>query len=185
MDEKRRIRVSKFISKHLRHEPGAIGLVLEPGGWVLIDDLLAAATRADCPFTREELNHVVSVCEKRRFAFDESRTRIRASQGHSTDVDLQLEAVIPPTELYHGTAGRSLDAILRDGLLRMARHHVHLSADFATAFMVGSRHGKPVVLLVDSARMQMEGHTFFRSANGVWLVEQVPARYLRVLTSEK
>jgi len=185
MNDRRRIHISKFISKHLRHEPEAIGLVLEPGGWVPIDDLLAAAARAGCPFTRDELQHVVSACDKQRFALDETGTRVRANQGHSTNVELDLEPATPPAELYHGTAERWLDAILREGLLKMARHHVHLSSDTATARRVGSRHGKPVILVIDSAGMVADGHTFFRSANGVWLVERVPAQYLRLLTPEK
>jgi putative RNA 2'-phosphotransferase len=185
MNDRRRIHVSKFISKHLRHEPEAIGLVLEPGGWVAIDDLLAAAARAGCPFTPGELRQVVASCEKQRFAIDETGTRIRANQGHSTDVDLHLETATPPAELYHGTAERWLDAILQEGLRKMGRHHVHLSSDTATACRVGSRHGKPAILVVDAARMLVDGHTFFRSANGVWLVERIPAQYLRLLTPEK
>jgi putative RNA 2'-phosphotransferase len=185
MNDKRRVHLSKFISKHLRHEPEALGLTLEPGGWVLIDDLLAASARAGVHFTREELGEVVRLCDKQRFAFDETGTKVRANQGHSTEVDLRFEAAEPPAELFHGTAARNLDAILRDGLLKMARHHVHLSPDTATALKVGTRHGKPLILVVDAAKMRAEGHVFFRSANGVWLVEHVPPQYLRVLDPEK
>jgi putative RNA 2'-phosphotransferase len=184
MNDKRRIHISKFISKHLRHEPDAIGLLLEPGGWVPIDDLLAAMTSAGVLVTREELEQVVAKCEKRRFAIDDANRRIRANQGHSTEVDLQLEEAEPPDELYHGTATRNLDSILRDGVHKMARHHVHLSPDIATARKVGSRHGTPAVLVIEAARMRGDGHVFFRSANGVWLVEQVPAEYLRLLAPE-
>lgn len=184
MNEKRRIRVSKFVSKYLRHEPEALGLTLAPGGWVAVDDLLAGAARAGFPFTREELEHVLRTCAKQRFALDETGTRIRANQGHTAEVDLGLEPAEPPAELYHGTARRNLEAILREGLRRMARHHVHLSGDAATAAAVGSRHGSPVVLVCDSGRMRAGGHVFFRSANGVWLVEAVPAPYLRLLTPE-
>lgn len=184
MNDKRRIQISKFISKHLRHEPESIGLVLESGGWVSIDVLLPAASNAGFPFTRDELDHVVRASEKQRFAVDETGTRIRANQGHSIEVNLQFEPAEPPAELFHGTPQRNLEAILRDGLLRMARHHVHLSADRATALKVGTRHGKPVVLVVDAAKMRTVGLTFFRSANGVWLVEAVPSQYLRILTSE-
>lgn len=184
MDEKRRIRVSKFISKCLRHEPGALGLVLEPGGWVPIEDLLTNSTTAGFTFTRDELDHVVRICEKQRFAIDTSRTKIRANQGHSTDVELQLERAEPGAELYHSTAERNVESILRDGLLKMVRHHVHLSADLATAKKVGVRHGKPVVLVVDASKMLSDGHVFFRSANGVWLVDHVPPGYLRILAPE-
>ena len=180
MTDKRRV----HISKHLRHEPEAIGLTLEPGGWVLIEDLLAASARAGVRFTREELAEVVRRCDKQRFAIDETGAKIRANQGHSTEVDLQFEPAEPPAELFHGTAARNLDAILRAGLLKMARHHVHLSPETATALKVGSRQGKPVTLVVDAARMRSEGYVFFRSANGVWLVEHVPPQYLRVLDPE-
>jgi putative RNA 2'-phosphotransferase len=184
MNDKRRVHISKFISKHLRHEPEAIGLTLEPGGWVLIDDLLAAAAKAGCKFTRDELDTVVRLCDKQRFAIDETATKVRANQGHSTEVELQFEPAEPPAELYHGTAERSTEAILCGGLLKMARHHVHLSHDTATARKVGVRHGRPVILVVDAAGMRADGHVFFRSANGVWLVEHVPPQYLRILSPE-
>ena len=181
MDDKRRIRLSKFMSLVLRHQPDTAGLTLEPGGWVLIDDLLAGAARAGVRFTRDELNDVVGNCEKQRFALDDTGFRIRANQGHSTEVELLFEPADPPAELYHGTADRNLPMILRDGLSKMARHHVHLSPDTLTATKVGQRHGKPVVLVVDSAKMRADGHTFYCSANGVWLVECVPPEYLRVM----
>ena len=181
MDDKRRVRISKFMSLVLRHEPEKANLTLEAGGWVLIDDLIAGAAGAGFRFTREELEAVVKACDKQRFALDETGTKIRANQGHSAEVDLQFEPAEPPAELFHGTAERNLVAILRDGLLKMARHHVHLSPDTTTATKVGSRHGKVVVLVVDAAKMRAEGHVFYRSANGVWLVEHVPPQYLRVL----
>jgi putative RNA 2'-phosphotransferase len=123
----------------------------------------------------------VKACEKQRFALDDSGTKIRANQGHSTEVDLQFEPAEPPAELFHGTADRNLESILRDGLVKMARHHVHLSPDAETARKVGSRHGKPVILVADASRMRADGRTFYCSANGVWLVEAVPPQYLRVM----
>ena len=180
MNDKQRIRASKFLSKVLRHEPESAGLVLEPGGWVPVLDLLNGLARAGLQLTRDELATVVANCEKQRFAFDEGGARIRANQGHSTEVELQLEPAEPPAELFHGTAEASLAAILRDGLRKMARHHVHLSPDDATAWKVGQRHGAPVVLTVDAAGMRTAEHVFYRSANGVWLVEHVPPEYLRV-----
>lgn len=180
MDDKRRTRTSKFISKVLRHEPESIGLTLETGGWVLVADLLSGLATAGTRITREELEAVVARCDKQRFAFDETGTKIRANQGHSAEVDLQLEPAEPPAELFHGTARTNLAAVLRDGLNKMARHHVHLSADAATATKVGQRHGPPVVLVVDAGKMRAAGHEFFCSANGVWLVEAVPPEYLRV-----
>ena len=179
MNDRRRVHVSKFLSRHLRHAPADLGLTLEPGGWVPIDALLAGAAAAGSPITREELDEVVRSSDKQRFAVDETGTRIRANQRHSVEVDLQLEPAEPPAELFHGTAERNVEAILRDGLRKMARHHVHLSPDTQTATKVGQRHGKPVVLVVDAARMRADGHTFYRSANGVWLVDEVPARYIR------
>jgi putative RNA 2'-phosphotransferase len=181
VDDKRRVRISKFMSLVLRHEPEKANLTLEEGGWVLIDDLLAGADGAGVRFSRDELEAVVKACDKQRFAIDETGTKIRANQGHSTEVDLQLEPAEPPGELFHGTAERNLAAVLRDGLFKMARHHVHLSPDTVTATKVGSRHGKPVILVIDAAKMRAQGHVFYRSANGVWLVEHVPPQYLRVL----
>jgi putative RNA 2'-phosphotransferase len=181
VDDKRRIRISKFMSLMLRHEPEKANLTLEPGGWVLIDDLLTGCASAGMRFSRTELEAVVKDCAKQRFAIDESGTKIRANQGHSTEVDLQLEPAEPPAELFHGTAERNLVAILRDGLLKMSRHHVHLSADPETATKVGARHGKPAILVIDAAKMRADGHIFYCSTNGVWLVETVPPQYLRVL----
>jgi putative RNA 2'-phosphotransferase len=184
MNDKRRIHISKFMSKYLRHSPEEIGLTLEPGGWVSVSDLIDGAARSGFRFTREELEVVVESCDKQRFAIDETGERIRANQGHSAEVDLQFEPATPPAELFHGTVERNLGAILQDGLLKMARHHVHLSANKETAIKVGQRRGKPVILIVDSARMLGDGHTFFVSANGVWLVDHVPPKYLRVFTTE-
>lgn len=181
MEPTRRVKISKYLSKHLRHQPERLGLTLAPGGWVPVADLLAGCTRNGFPVSREELDEVVRSNDKQRFSFDATGTQIRANQGHSTAVDLQLEPIFPPALLYHGTAERNLDLLLRDGLKKMARHHVHLSADVATAQKVGARHGKPVVLVVDAAAMHLAGHTFYRSANGVWLTDEVPSQYLRPL----
>jgi putative RNA 2'-phosphotransferase len=179
MNDKRRVHVSKYLSLHLRHQPERLGLTLEAGGWVEVEELLDACARNNFPLTRDELNEVVATSDKKRFAFDDTHSRIRANQGHSVAVDLQLEPVAPPALLYHGTATRFVDAIRRDGLKKMARHHVHLSPDVPTARKVGARHGAPVILEVDAAAMSRDGCVFFCSANGVWLVDEVPARYLR------
>jgi putative RNA 2'-phosphotransferase len=181
MDRQRFVKVSKYLSKHLRHEPERLGLALGPGGWVEVEVLLKACAAARFPISRAELDEVVATSDKQRFSFDEAGTRIRANQGHSVKVDLQLEALAPPEVLYHGTGERSVASILEGGLKKMARHHVHLSAEVETARKVGMRHGKPVVFEVAAVVMQGEGHTFYRSANGVWLVESVPVKYLRVL----
>jgi putative RNA 2'-phosphotransferase len=179
MDTKRLVRISKYLSKHLRHEPERLGLRLEPGGWVQVDDLLAACAADHFSITRDELIEVVQQNDKQRFSFDPSKTRIRANQGHSTPVDLQLEPVPPPDILYHGTPAGSVDVILHEGLKKMARHDVHLSATAASAETVGRRRGRPVVLVVDAAAMSRDGHVFYCSANGVWLTDYVPPKYLR------
>ncbi|OWK47251.1 RNA 2'-phosphotransferase [Fimbriiglobus ruber] len=184
MNDKHRVRVSKFISKHLRHAPAEIGLTLEPGGWVGVDTLLAAAGAHGFLISRAELEEVVAKCDKQRCAFDETGTRIRANQGHSVEVDLELDPAVPPELLYHGTALRTLPLILDGGLLKMARHHVHLSRDFETALKVGGRHGKPVVLSVAAGKMAGDGFTFFVSSNGVWLVDRVPPTYLSVIPTD-
>lgn len=179
MDEARLVRMSKYLSRHLRHQPRRIGLALAPGGWVEVDALLAACAAHGMPITRAELDEIVASNNKQRFAFDDTSARIRASQGHSVPIDLQLDPLEPPVVLYHGTGEGAVPAILREGLRKMKRHHVHLSPDVPTATNVGKRHGRPVVFAVDAAAMHAAGFTFYRSANGVWLVDCVPPEYLR------
>jgi putative RNA 2'-phosphotransferase len=181
MDETRLVKVSKYLSKHLRHQPERLGLTLAPGGWVAVADLLAACARHQFPVSRAELDEVVARNNKQRFAFDPTGLLIRANQGHSVAVDLQLAPVAPPAVLYHGTAQHVVAIIQREGLKKMARHHVHLSRDQETAQRVGARHGRPVVFAVDAAAMQQAGRLFYCSENGVWLVEAVPPQYLRVV----
>ena len=177
MDARRPVKISKYLAKHLRHRPERIGLTLDAGGWTSVPDLLDAAARHGFPFTRAELEHVVAVNDKRRYALDGDR--IRAVQGHSIDVDLGLPAVPPPELLYHGTTEAAAPAIRREGLRRMDRHAVHLSPDTETARRVGARRGRPVVLVVEAGRMAADGHEFRVSANGVWLADAVPPEYLR------
>lgn len=174
MDERRRVKVSKYLARHLRHQPERLGLTLRPDGWVEVDALLDACRKAGFALSRAELEEVVATSDKQRFSFDDARELIRANQGHSVAVDLGLAPAQPPTTLYHGTGAGSVDAILREGLNAMGRHHVHLSVDVPTARRVGARHGRPVVLAVDAAAMHADGHQFFVSANGVWLTESVP-----------
>ncbi|MER5357347.1 RNA 2'-phosphotransferase [Streptomyces sp. NPDC002785] len=177
MDDRHTVKVSKYLSKHLRHQPERIGITLDANGWVTIDELLRATARNSFPITRAELDHVVAVNDKQRFAVEDGR--IRASQGHTVPVDLALPPAEPPPYLYHGTVGRALDAIRSEGLRPMDRTHVHLSPDRETATRVGSRRGRPVVLSVDAATMHRAGHTFYVSANGVWLTAAVPPAFLR------
>lgn len=178
MDERRTVKVSKYLSRHLRHQPERIGITLDAHGWVPIDELLHAAARHHFPVTRAELDHVVLSNDKQRFAVEGDR--IRASQGHTVDVDLGLPPAEPPAYLYHGTVGRVLDAIRAEGLRPMNRTHVHLSPDRETATRVAARRGRPVVLSVDAGAMHRAGHTFRVSANGVWLASAVPAEFLRL-----
>ncbi|MFS0517387.1 RNA 2'-phosphotransferase [Nostoc sp. UIC 10607] len=179
MSDSRLVKVSKYLSKYLRHTPDAIGIKLAPGGWVAVDELLTACAKNNFPITRQELQVVVEFNEKQRFSFDSTGNLIRANQGHSVKVDLQLEPFVPPDELYHGTGSKSVESILQTGISKMSRHHVHLSKDIVTAQTVGARHGKAVVLTVHAAAMHQAGYIFYCSANGVWLVDHVPPEYLQ------
>ena len=175
------VRVSKRLSYVLRHQPGTIGIELDRAGWTDVEGLLAALAAHGLQLTRADLDRVVASNDKRRFAYDASGGRIRASQGHSRPVDLGYLPAAPPPELFHGTVERFLPAILAEGLRPGRRHAVHLSADVATARAVGGRRGRPVVLRVDAAAMAGAGARFTRSANGVWLVDAVPPSCLTVL----
>jgi putative RNA 2'-phosphotransferase len=176
--QSRLVRVSKFLSRVLRHQPERIGIELDRAGWVAVSDLLAACRAHNFPVTREELEAAVRQNDKQRFALSEDGARIRASQGHSVGVELGYTPLAPPPLLYHGTATRSLASIREGGLVKGRRHHVHLSADAATAAKVGARHGRPHVIEVESGRMHADGYEFYVSDNGVWLTEHVPAKYL-------
>jgi len=171
-------RISKFLSLVLRHEPERIGIVLDDAGWTDVAALLEAAAHHGVAITRDQLAEVVAASDKQRFALSPDGARIRANQGHSVDVDLRLDPVPPPATLYHGTVDKFLASIRSKGLLKGERHHVHLSADAITATKVGERRGKPVVLAIRADAMADAGHTFFRSANGVWLVDTVPPEFL-------
>lgn len=181
------IRISKFLSLILRHNPGKIALELDPNGWANVDELLQKANRTGFRFDRQTLERVVAENDKKRFAFSPNKMKIRASQGHSIQVDLQLEPVSPPNALYHGTAECFKNLILEKGLLPGNRQHVHLSKDVETAIKVGSRHGKPIIFQVDTHAMERDGLQFYLSANGVWLTEHVPVKYLQLVkeTSKK
>lgn len=178
MDEKESTRLSKFLSLVLRHEPQRIGLELDSAGWAGVDDLIARIAAAGLSIDLAKLEHVVATNAKKRFAFSEDGTRIRASQGHSVDVDLGLVPVQPPELLFHGTAERNVEPIRAQGLMPMERRHVHLSPDAETARTVGARRGRPLVLVVAAGRMHADGFAFFRSDNGVWLTARVPPEFI-------
>jgi putative RNA 2'-phosphotransferase len=172
------LRISKFLSLVLRHDPSSIGITLDEAGWTDVDALLAAAARHGVRLTRDELRALVASSDKQRFALSPDGARIRANQGHSVEVDLQLPPREPPAQLYHGTVEPALEGIRELGLLRGSRHHVHLSLDLATATKVGRRRGEPVILTIRAADMHAAGYAFFCSENGVWLTEQVPPRFI-------
>ncbi|KJH66488.1 RNA 2'-phosphotransferase [Chromobacterium violaceum] len=170
---------SRFLSLVLRHQPETIGLQLDDQGWADIGELLARLAAKGRNLGRKQLEKIVLDNDKQRFAISEDGLRIRANQGHSIKIDLGLAACEPPDRLYHGTASRFLDAILAEGLRPGQRQHVHLSADWQTARKVGARHGKPVVLEIDARAMRQAGLAFYRSDNGVWLIDGVPPVFIR------
>jgi putative RNA 2'-phosphotransferase len=176
------VKKGRFLSLILRHKPEVIGLTLDEHGWVEIDSLLTATHNHNRVLTRAELDEIVATNNKKRFAISDNGKRIRARQGHSLDVDLQLKPRTPPPVLYHGTAVRFLPSIREKGLQKMNRQHVHLSATEETAHQVGSRHGKPAILLVKANEMHADEYAFFLSENGVWLTDHVPNRYLKIVT---
>ncbi len=184
MNSTRLVKISKYLSQHLRHQPQRLGLQLEPGGWVSVEQLLAACRDHQFPLCRAELEEVVIQNDKQRFSFDENQTRIRANQGHSIAVDLQLEPRIPPSLLYHGTGQSLVNSIQNNGLLKMSRHHVHLSKNIETAYQVGTRKGKPAIFLVDAMAMDQAGFSFYCTDNGVWLTDFVSSQYLSIIPFE-
>jgi putative RNA 2'-phosphotransferase len=173
------VKLSKFLSLVLRHQPEKIGLKLDEAGWVAVSELMQACNAGGFPITRSLLEEVVQTNDKKRFAFSDDGLKIRASQGHSVEVELAYAPLAPPEILYHGTATRFLDSIKEQGLLKGQRHQVHLSADRETAVRVGARHGEPVVLVITSGQMHTEGFLFYLSENRVWLTDHVPPRYIK------
>ena len=179
MDASRRLRVSKLLAFGLRHEPAALGLVLDDAGWASVAAVLAGLAARGEVMTTAELAEVVAKSDKQRFALSADQARIRASQGHSVAVDLGLAPSEPPDILFHGTEARVERAIREAGLLPGSRTHVHLSADVATAAIVAKRRAGPhVILRVRATAMHAAGHTFFRSENGVWLTKRVPPEHI-------
>ncbi|WP_460972714.1 RNA 2'-phosphotransferase [Spirosoma migulaei] len=174
ISEKENTRISKLLSLVLRHRPTLLGIELDTNGWTDVDTLLSKAQ-----IDRPTLDHVVDTNNKKRFSFNDDKTRIRANQGHSVEVELGYKAELPPKLLYHGTGSTSVTYILRMGLEKRKRHHVHLSSDSETAYKVGQRHGVPVVLEIDAEQMSKDNIEFYLSANGVWLTEQVPPKYIK------
>ncbi len=178
MNEKEIKATSKFLSYVLRHAPETIELQLDENGWASVADLIIQSNKHKRLLDFELLHFIVATNDKKRFTFNEDQTKIRASQGHSIEVDLQLQCKEPPAILYHGTVEKYIPAIKKAGLQKMERQHVHLSAEKETAMKVGGRRGKPFVLLVQAGKMHETGIPFFLSQNGVWLCDAVPAYFI-------
>ncbi|MES2132150.1 MAG: RNA 2'-phosphotransferase [Bacteroidota bacterium] len=170
--------ISKFLSLVLRHKPEEIGISMDSEGWVDVKELLEKCSAKKRYINLQLLQQIVNTNDKQRFTFNHDHTKIRANQGHTINIDLQLEQQEPPEILYHGTVEKFISAIKETGLQKMQRQHVHLSKDLETAVKVGSRRGKPVILKVHAAKMQETGHAFYLSQNGVWLCDHVPVEYI-------
>jgi len=168
--------ISKYFSYLLRHKPETIGLKLDDNGWASIEDLIAKTTEFELDI--EIIQIVVESNDKQRFSISDDNQRIKANQGHSIEIDLDLKALEPPAHLYHGTAERFINSIMKNGLSKQKRHHVHLSESTAVAIAVGSRYGKPVVLKISSKEMFENGLKFYKTINNVWLVGSVPIEYI-------
>ena len=177
-------RTSRYISLILRHKPETIGITLDEHGWASVDELIAGVSRTH-PLTMESLEEIVRTDEKQRYSFNGDKTLIRANQGHSVPVDVELPVAEPPEYLYHGTGQKYVKSIDRTGLVPKGRLYVHLSKDCETAVKVGMRHGVPAVLKVDARSMVRDGAMFYLSENGVWLAERVPVKYLELLPAGK
>lgn len=171
-------KLSVFISLILRHKPDTIGIQLDEHGWANVDELIDGISKSGRKIDIEILEEIVRTDNKQRYSFNENKTLIRANQGHSIPVDVELKEQQPPQILYHGTTSRFLDSIIQDGLKPMSRLYVHLSSDMETAMKVGKRHGEPVVLKVQSEEMHKDGIKFYLSENGVWLTKSVDKKYI-------
>ena len=176
--EKNLKNTSKFLSLVLRHNPAQIGLQLDENGWESVDELIEKVNAKGNTLYIDLLNEIVETNDKKRFAFNDDKTKIRASQGHSIEIDLVLKPIEPPDILYHGTATRFVDSILKEGLTKQQRQHVHLSEKLETATAVGARHGKPTILMVNAKQMHEDGFLFYKSENDVWLTDAVPLNYI-------
>lgn len=170
--------LSVFVVLVLRHNPAAAGITLDKNGWADVNGLINGINRTGRQIDFKTLAEIVATDKKRRFAFNSDKSKIRASQGHSVDVDLELEETAPPKFLYHGTAEKYFESIKRLGVEKRTRNFVHLSPDEQTALKVGSRHGSPVILKIDAQKMADDGFKFFISENGVWLTDRVPFEYV-------
>ena len=178
MNEQNKIKTGKFLSLILRHSPELIGIEMDSQGWVNIKELISKCAAKGKRFSMADLEEIVETNNKRRYSFNEDKTKIRANQGHSIDVDLEFSPVEPPEILYHGTAESFYNSIMEKGIIKKNRQHVHLSDNRTTAHNVGARHGKPLILRVLSGEMHTDGIEFFLSENGVWLTDYIDPKYI-------
>lgn len=181
MQEEKHIKLSRFLSLILRHKPEEIGLILDNQGYLEVEKLLQGINNTGRKIDKDILDEIVASDNKQRYSYNYDGTKIRANQGHSVKVDLGLTKSKPPEFLYHGTVERFLDNINKQGLLRMGREYVHLSVEIDTAKSVGERRGKPVILIIEADKMMEDGYEFYLSENGVWLTEEVPAKYISIM----
>lgn len=180
MNEKHNKKISKFLSLVLRHQPEVINLNVDEKGWAGVEELKEKSAENNIYFTLEELDEIVETNDKKRFIFNEDKTKIRANQGHSIVVDLALKLQQPPEFLYHGTAENNVNSILEKGIEKRNRQHVHLSSDKDTASKVGMRHGKPILLTIMTGKMHQDGIVFYLSENNVWLTDFVDPEYILI-----
>jgi len=176
--KKQLVKFSRFLSKILRHNPEKIGITLDKHGWANLSELIQNSKSRGNDISLEDVEYIVANNNKKRFEFNEDKSKIRACQGHSINIDLELVSIVPPDVLYHGTSIDTVRYIKYDGLKKMNRNHVHLSADYDTAHNVGQRHGKPSILLIDTKKMHKHGMEFYQSTNHVWLTDFVPKEYI-------
>lgn len=177
--DKKLIRISKYISKLLRHDNE--DLEMDKNGWVIVKDLCTKVG-----INRSQLEEIVETNDKKRFAYSSDKNKIRANQGHSLSVDVELKETQPPKTLYHGTSSKVIDIIMQDGMKPMSRQYIHLSKDEETAINVGDRHTKSastttILLAIDSERMFNDGYKFYLSENGVWLTTIIPSEYISII----
>ncbi len=176
------VRISKYMSFLLRHHPEAGPIILDHHGWCAVEELISALQKKDRDFNQKDLDRIVRNDEKQRYSYNEDHTKIRANQGHSIPVDVDLKRCTPPAVLYHGTGEKSVSSILQEGLKPMSRLYVHLSTTVQQAEKVGARHGRPIVFLIYADQMAQDGYAFYLSANHIWLSASVPPAYLKQIT---
>jgi len=179
MTKKEQTTISKFMSLALRHEPQKVDIQLDEHGWANTEKLITGINNIGYTVTLEDIKKIVETNDKQRFKFNDDFTQIRANQGHSVKINVDLKEITPPDILYHGTSLSNLDSIQKNGIRSQSRLHVHLSSDKETAKQVGSRHGKPVILIINTKQMYMDKYNFYLSENKVWLTDKVPPKYIK------